>query len=277
MNSVSWTSRSNKCKMRCFYSKGALLVLVWFSLVTATIWSLIRFFHPLFHDLRKDTELFYTVVSIPVVLLVILAPLIGWLADVYFGSYKVFKTGLILTFLAAVLLCVCILILMNVDESSTVSQIASGGGSPVLCSLALAGLVACSVTGVQLGLDQMPDASSANIASFVNWFVVSLFAGFWVFDTIFIVTWECAHKPTGENWSTQLFSFLPAVCSCICCCSFFLLAPKWLIIEPKCPQSLKIIYRVLKFAAKHKSPLNRSALTYWEKDIPSRLDLGKSR
>ncbi len=63
----------------------------------------------------------------------------------------------------------------------------------------------------------------------------------------------------------------------ILCCSIFLLAPKWLIIEPKSPQSLKIIYQVLKFAAKHKAPLNRSALTYWEEDVPSRMDLGKSR
>ncbi len=63
----------------------------------------------------------------------------------------------------------------------------------------------------------------------------------------------------------------------ILCCSIFLFAPKWLIIEPKSHQSLKIIYQVLKFAANHKAPLNRSALTYWEEDIPSRMDLGKSR
>ena len=34
---------------------------------------------------------------------------------------------------------------------------------------------------------------------------------------------------------------------------------------------------MLKFAAKHKAPVNRSALTYWEEDIPSRVDLGKSK
>ena len=54
-------------------------------------------------------------------------------------------------------------------------------------------------------------------------------------------------------------------------------SPKWLIIEPKSPQSLRTIYYVLKFAAKHKAPLNRSAFTYWEEDIPSRIDLGKSK
>ena len=53
--------------------------------------------------------------------------------------------------------------------------------------------------------------------------------------------------------------------------------PKWLIIEPKSPQSLKAIFQVLKFAAKHKAPLNRSAFTYWEEDIPSRMDLGKMK
>ena len=52
---------------------------------------------------------------------------------------------------------------------------------------------------------------------------------------------------------------------------------KWLIIEPKSSRSLKAIYYVLKFAAKHKAPINRSAFTYWEEDIPSRIHLGKSK
>ena len=59
--------------------------------------------------------------------------------------------------------------------------------------------------------------------------------------------------------------------------SIFLCSPNWLIIEPKSPQSLKTIYKVLKFAAKHKAPLNSSAFTYWEEDIPSRIDLAKSK
>ena len=63
----------------------------------------------------------------------------------------------------------------------------------------------------------------------------------------------------------------------IVCCTIFLLAPKYIMIEPKSSQALKTIYRVLKFVSKNKTPLNRSALTYWEEDIPSRLDLGKSR
>ena len=75
----------------------------------------------------------------------------------------------------------------------------------------------------------------------------------------------------------QVYSLFPVLFMAIIPCSDFLLSPKWLIIEPKSPQSLKLIYQVLKFAAKHKTPVNRSALTYWEEDIPSRIDLGKSK
>ena len=40
---------------------------------------------------------------------------------------------------------------------------------------------------------------------------------------------------------------------------------------------IKLIVRVLCYARKHKYPENRSALTYWEEETPSRLDLGKDK
>ena len=39
----------------------------------------------------------------------------------------------------------------------------------------------------------------------------------------------------------------------------------------------KNIYRVFKYAWKHKVPERRSAFTYWEEDIPPRIDLGKDK
>ena len=40
---------------------------------------------------------------------------------------------------------------------------------------------------------------------------------------------------------------------------------------------IKLIVRVLCYARKHKYPENRSALTYWEEEAPSGLDLGKDK
>ena len=49
------------------------------------------------------------------------------------------------------------------------------------------------------------------------------------------------------------------------------------MIEPLSQNPVKYIYSVLKYAATHKHPARRSALTYWEEDIPSCIDLGKSK
>ena len=39
----------------------------------------------------------------------------------------------------------------------------------------------------------------------------------------------------------------------------------------------RLIYRILNFAKEHKCPVQRSAFTYWENEIPSRINLGKSK
>ena len=39
----------------------------------------------------------------------------------------------------------------------------------------------------------------------------------------------------------------------------------------------KNIYKVLKYSWNHKVPEHRSAFTYWEEDIPRRIDLGKNK
>ncbi len=107
----------------------------------------------------------------------------------------------------------------------------------------------------------------------IKWFIFSVFFGVWISDIILrsIQYFNCASVDPIIFFS--LFSLYPVLAMSILCCSF--LAPTWLIIEPKSPQSLKIIYQVLKFAAKHKAPLNRSALTYW-KDMPSGMDMRNS-
>ena len=38
-----------------------------------------------------------------------------------------------------------------------------------------------------------------------------------------------------------------------------------------------LVYHVVKFAVKHKHPIQQSALTYLEDKLPSRIDLGKSK
>ena len=283
---VGHTSKccSFKYRIRWFNSKGAALVLLWIILISASVSTLLYVFQDLtllFGSNGKKVLVWITIAVLCVSCLVC-APLAGWLADARLGNYKVFKTGCVFLFIASVMACLYVLVITNVPYSNNhFILVISAVIFLVVIFWGFAGLLACFITSPQIGLDQMPDASTANITSFISWFVCCIFAGLWVGDTShhpFPYCWDTVSS-SGNNSTSfiQIFSLFPVLCMAIVLCSDFFLSPKWLIKEPKSPQSLKIIYQVLKFAKKHKAPVNRSALTYWEEDIPSRINLEKSK
>ena len=57
----------------------------------------------------------------------------------------------------------------------------------------------------------------------------------------------------------------------------FYTAKKHLYIQKAGLNPFKNIYKVLKYSWNHKVPEHRSAFTYWEEDIPRRIDLGKNK
>ena len=50
-----------------------------------------------------------------------------------------------------------------------------------------------------------------------------------------------------------------------------------LVKEPVTVNPVSLMFKVLKYAAKHKYPVQRSAFTYCENERPTRLDYGKSK
>ena len=208
-------------------------------------------------------------------LVFVAVPFFGWLADAKLGNYKVVKIGITISWLASVLLSLFILLNYNTSLSSDQNVAVRTVLLVLISSFQWTGSVIIVLNSLQLSLEQMPDASAENITSLIAWFVFSLAASFWAGGTIIDLVLTCV--PYNQSNLYQVLTLFPVLCASVNFILFHLISPKWLIKEPKSPQSLKNIYRVLKFAAKHKAPLNRSALTYWEEDIPSRLDLGKSR
>ena len=265
--------------MRCFYSKGAFLVLLWTMLLSTTAWMLAYTLIVVFLKFQEiqASSIYSDVFLAPLIPLIVFAPVAGWLADVKLGNYNLFRIGSILTFSSSVLLCLCVLVLENVDGLNIVARIFGGGVVPaVISSMASIGILSCFVTALQLGLDQMPDASAENISSFISWFFFSFSLGIWSAEVLIALPHVCIAQINFDE-RFQISTLLAVLCTAVTCSSLFILAPKWLIIEPKSPQFLITIYQVVKFAYKHKAPLNRSAFTYWEEDIPSRIDLGKSK
>ncbi len=199
---------------------------------------------------------------------VLVGPLTGWLADAKLGNYKVARFGLFLLFWASVFNCLFYVIKPFVNHDLELLELFA----MFVRGLLLTGGVCCSFSLFQLGLDQMPDASSSSISSFLTWVVFSSVLGSYLANTLDLIIFhpDCIDISL-HYYYTLAWSFILVLCISCVLISDFCLTKKWLIIEPQCPNSLKTIYRVLKFASKHKSPLNRSALTYWEEKVPSRL------
>ena len=265
---VSFTYEVQRLRMNCSSNKAVALILLWSLCVSVTLYSIGLIVHTLY-EMEYTNYLTYVLLSaLPPSAVIFGLPFSGWLADSRLGNFRVFRAGCVLLFLGSVLLCVYILII------SHLSSIATAVTGSVAYLLSFSGGSACLVTLFQLGLDQMPDASSSGITSFILSLFIVGYLGVWIADCLFYVLEYCTSYLILQLQGSAL---LPVLCMSISLTSLFLFGEKWLIVEPNSPQSLKNIYRVLKFAIKHKAPLNRSALTYWEKDIPSRLDLGKSR
>ena len=121
---------------------------------------------------------------------------------------------------------------------------------------------------IQYNIDQLVGASTNELNSVIYWHILSepliLFLFYLLqclfYNKYFIVVTFIA---SGVSVSLVLVSH-----------SFFKhkLENISLIKNP-----IKLIVRVLCYARKHKYPENRSALTYWEEEAPSRLDLGKDK
>ena len=128
------------------------------------------------------------------------------------------------------------------------------------------------VNAIPFGTDQMLGASSETISAFIHWFAWASYTGN---TSGYIVNLLPCTGMGDEQTCLVSMLFAVAVSSLALCLDF--LCRNWLVIEPVSQNPLKSIYSVLKYAATHKYPVRRSALTYWEEDIPSRIDLGKSK
>ncbi len=218
MNRRKWCSISYK--MRCFYSKGAFLVLFWMSLISLTFAYLCFIIFIILFQGIDNIKIYYKLALVPAVPFLICAPIVGWIADARCGNYRVFRVGACLFFLATVIGWICLLILLNVPEHRIVSRVVSGGISPIVYIIVFVGGTACLVTALQLGLDQMPDASSVNLTSFISWFVFSMAIGAWILDSGFRV-FSCfiyRQTPPAIFW-TQVFSLVPVIAMSVLCFS----------------------------------------------------------
>ena len=196
-------------------------------------------------------------------------PLAGWLADVKFGRYNVMHTSLWLMWVGALVSAVA-----SVVQSATSIPLGVSISILVLTyALMLCGLAGFHVNILPFGTDQLLEASSEEISAFVHWL-------FWAWN-VGILIGQVMLGPTGlftkcthvEQDNLVPFPLLWLTLAL----STDYVFQNLLNREPKTQNPLKTVISVLKYAARHKQPEQRSALTYWEDLPPKRIDFGKTK
>ena len=119
--------------------------------------------------------------------------------------------------------------------------------------------------------NQMIGAFSDEISAAVHWWFWSLH-----FSPMVLFGFVCA-LPNSSPVILLLMLIFTSFSGLTIALSSLFLCQHWLDKTPQITNPIKHIVKVLNYARKNKYPRNRSALTYWEQDIPTRLDLGKDK
>ena len=219
----------------------------------------------------------------------LLYPFCGWTAEVYFSNLKMIKWSLILLLMSSLVLVIYITYSIVLNPY----VIRTFGASLVMVSLVVgtAGLGMFESNAIQFGMDQMLEASSEQLSSFIHIYFWCIHLGpLAVFCLIMAITFflqHCAYQVNNAHMSVYETNSKAILHIVLIYSSLQALTSLPLILYAYCTNrqvhgqrsrnSLKLVYEVLKYSWRHKTPEWRSALTYWENDIPSRIDLGKDK
>ena len=225
-------------------------------------------------------------------------PLLGYIADVCLTRYRTLKysfifliigctVGLILLFLNIPA------ILLSSGQKDLFEETQNHAIIFGIIVVAISILVILETTGVglfessaiQFGLDQLQEAPTPKLIAFIHWYywthkVVQLVV---MYLTVGLLVMDTNLKPFSRSEGkviidSLLFTVLAILGLAAVGSLLFLHKSKHhLYILRAGLNPFKNIYRVLKYSWNHKVPEHRSAFTYWEEDIPRRIDLGKNK
>ena len=197
--------------------------------------------------------------------MLVLLPVAGWISDSFLGRYRAITAGSFLIAVAYLFILISFVILQfDWTRPAFVIMFISlpaagfGGGTFFISSLPFV-------------IDQMIGASADDIIAAIQWYC-------WAFA----VRVAAQHLPICLSIVTQRqnilllylslgFLSLSVILITDCLCN------KWLDVNYKKSNPLKVIFKVLNYAHKTKYPERRSAFTYIDEEEPSRLDYGKHK
>ena len=245
-----------------YISPSATLVLIWNCLIYTQYFFFCSFIGEFSIDAAPATWYNYGFVIL-ICFGYLSFPLFGLLADVWIGRYKAILIGIVLCFISWIIIGIGFMAYEYYSYTTILKIVYS-----IVYILEFPGYACFSANIIQYNIDQLVGASADELNSVIYWHT-----GIEKITLILLYFLQCNLNGTFYTLGAFIASGV-SVSLVLVSHSFFKhkLENISLIKNP-----IKLIVRVLCYARKHKYPENRSALTYWEEEAPSRLDLGKDK
>ena len=209
-----------------------------------------------------------------------------WITEVFFSNSKMIKWSFPVVFISLIHRLIFSIPYLAVQHQVPVFKTLGAICAIIYVVIGTAGSGMFESNAFQFGMDQMLEASSEQLRSFIHCYfwcahigpfvVFDLLSGIIMFLQDCTAQWDHAHKKIFMFILTySIFQMLFSIPSFI----YIYCSEKCLLNDQRSKKfhSLKNICRVLRYSWTHKTPELRSALTYWENNIPSRIDLGKDK
>ena len=211
----------------------------------------------------KDTQS-YLLTTVQSSIFWILFPIMGWLSDSIIGRHRSISLSLLFSWFGIVLTTISYCI-----QNSTCGlpvSIAKYGFLTIALLLLMIGTAGFLTNILAYGLEQLIGFSTIQIRAYIHWIVWGLFLGF----TLGYI----ANAQALADVLPISCLFASLILSIVLCVNIYfrhLFTPVGVISK----NPYRLVVSVLIYALKNKHINRRSALTYWEAEPPSRLDLGK--
>ena len=190
-----------------------------------------------------------------------LFPLVGMIADVWTGRYRVIAVSIYCCFTGW--------LISAVSYFTVTIPVVSATSLAIAIAFQMIGIAGVHSTLVPFIIDQAIGASGDELSSMIHWYILSYPTGLWILSALKCLT---------DDWN-----LLGGICLAgsgvfiVILMSTYYLFKHILDTTPHISNPIKLILKVLNYARKTKYPENRSALTYYLNEAPSRIDLGKDK
>ena len=266
------------CRLCSLFNKEAVIIILWY--------ATLGFVHlsAFLSVPEKYSVLSNSIVASIVVYssVFILYSFLGLFADVFIGRYRLIQFSLWMQWITVLVYTLTSALQLSEYQFHPLLQVLLYS---IMYVIEMLGQSTFQIVAIQLGIDQLQGAPSDHLSAFIFWYFMTEILSGLVYLWLLYILYLSLVSSFGDTtilvirlgWNVFVAVWVSMVLIVKNCCML-----NWFSIRDRMPNDIqmedvrssklnpyRLVYNVLRYAQKYKHPVQRSALTYWEDEIPS--------